>query len=68
MVHNYFKNWEIFITFYNESQQFNFTNLCKMYFYLQNVTMGKTSSTEKMYNLIMKKFYGDSLGSRFFSN
>lgn len=68
MVHNYFKNWEIFITFYNESQQFNFTNLCKMYFHLQNVTIGKTSSTEKMYNLIMKKFYGDSLGSRFFSN
>ena len=26
-----------------------------MYFHLQNVTMGKTYSTENMYNLIMQK-------------
>lgn len=48
------KNWNIFITFYKVSQQLNFTNLCKMYFHLQNVTVGKTSSIEKRYNLIIK--------------
>lgn len=54
MVPNDFKNWNIFITFYKVSQQFNFTNLCRMYFHLQNVTVGKTSSIEKRYNLIIK--------------
>lgn len=66
MVPNYFKNEGIFITFYKESQQFNFTNLCKMYFHLQNVTVGKTSSIEKIYNLIMQKVLRRLFGFKVF--
>lgn len=56
----------MFITFYNESQEFNCTDLCKMYFPLQNVTVGKTSSIEKMYNLIVQKVLWRQFGFKVF--